>query len=716
MSLLIKCHFGYRVLISIALGLFTGLFFGPLASVLKPIGDIYIMLLQMVVLPYIAFSVIHGLGSITPETGKKLFLKGWPFLVGLWVLIFVVIYLLSFLIPKPLTVLITAKHVEGAGTLLDKNFLNFLVPENPFYDLANNVVPAIAVFGLITGVSLMHLEKKEPLLSFVERSNQIIEKILKWLAILSPIGIFAHIAVAFGTVQFGDLYKLEFYVVCFILVTLYTTFGILPAIITSLTPLSYTEVLKGFRTVCLLAFAVALPSISFPFLNAYMKKLGEKLQVQDNNFHGTTQTVMPIAYGFGQIGNCLMLFFILFLSFYYRHPFLGSEKALLSLLTIPMSIGSSETSISAVTFLVEHLGFPHDAIDLFIQTMSVTLNFQVLLSVASVLTLIILVLYSYYGLLHIRWKRLCSHLGVSLAIFVLIVAFGRQFIHLGDNYQDLYTKLTIQDVIKNPVHAEFLDDSFSDESEDPLARILRTGVLRVGYDPRNIPYCYYNASKELVGFDVAYAYRLAAELDSSLQFVTIHPDRFNEDLKRGHFDIAMSAILMTEGRLKEMDFTHPYDEENNVLIVPLKKAEEFLDINQVTSRQGLKLGAIGAYNEVVQRHFPSANLLPVETLDSLVRGEIDAWVTSRSLGTIWCVNHPDFVVIDYGDQIGKFYLSYPVKIGISFEWISFLNNWLILKEQSGFKTEMKRYWMEGEPPKKLPPRWSILRDVLHWIN
>jgi Na+/H+-dicarboxylate symporter len=35
------------------------------------------------------------------------------------------------------------------------NFAELLVPENIFYDLANNIVPAIVVFSLLIGIALM---------------------------------------------------------------------------------------------------------------------------------------------------------------------------------------------------------------------------------------------------------------------------------------------------------------------------------------------------------------------------------------------------------------------------------------------------------------------------------------------------------------------------------------------------------------------------------
>ncbi len=713
---------GYQVLFAVILGIFVGLFFGPLTKILHPVADIFVMLLQMVVLPYICFSLIHGLGSISPQMGWRLFRSGWPFLIAIWALTFLIIYLLGNLIPKPLVAFI-GSEVEGEGNSLSKNFLSYLVPENPFYDLANNVVPAVAMFGLIVGGALMHLEQKEPLLGFLERINQTMEKILTWLAILSPIGAFAHISIAVGTVRFEDLYKLEFYVVCFILVALFVTFWVLPLLISSLTPLTYREVIRGFKTVCLLPFVTGIPTIAIPFINFYMKKLGQEKESGEKAFHNTSQTVMPIAYSFGQIGNCMILFFILFLAFYYRHPFIGSEKALLSILTIPLSIGSAATSINSVSFLIDQLQFPKESIVLFTETSAITLNFQVLMSVASILTLIILTLYAYYDLLQIQWRKLLIGLSSSMVLFSVIVISSKAIIHLDDNYQNLYMNLSIAESIRSPVVAEVLRAGERGAEEDPtllaldpLSHILKTGILKVGYDIRNIPYAYLNNRNELVGYDIAYAYQLARDLDCKLQFVPIDVPNMGKELAQGTYDIGMSAILMNEDRIVSMDFTHPYTEQDNVLVVPVKRKSGFVNLQRATQRPGLRIGAVGGYTLIVQRHFPLATYIPSSDIDpDLTSGKVDAWIWSKIPAFIWCLSHPDYVVVDYNGLIGKRYFAYPIRTGAT-DFASFLNNWMSLKEQSGFKADMTRYWIDGEPPKKKEPRWSILHNVLHWTH
>jgi ABC-type amino acid transport substrate-binding protein len=66
-----------------------------------------------------------------------------------------------------------------------------------------------------------------------------------------------------------------------------------------------------------------------------------------------------------------------------------------------------------------------------------------------------------------------------------------------------------------------------------LKEIKERGVLRVGYNPNARPFTYFNAKKELVGFDIAMANMLARDLNCSLKFIPIRYDNIGKLLKKG---------------------------------------------------------------------------------------------------------------------------------------------------------------------------------------
>jgi hypothetical protein len=147
-----------------------------------------------------------------------------------------------------------------------------------------------------------------------------------------------------------------------------------------------------------------------------------------------------------------------------------------------------------------------------------------------------------------------------------------------------------------------------------------------------------------------------------------------------------------------------------VLVVPTKKRSGFLNLRALTTTPGLKIGTEGAYSYVARRHFPLAT--PYSgSIELLAEGKVDAQLWSQTPAMIWCLSHPHYVVIEYGGLIGRRFFAYPSRSGAT-DWLSFLNNWLALKSQSGFTDEQTQLWIKGELPQKDYHRWSILHDVL----
>ena len=701
-----KFSLGLNVLIGLVLGIIAGFVLGPYSTIFQPFAATFTMLLQMVVLPYLSCSLIHGLGSMMPTTAKRLFSSGWPFFALLWTLMFLLIFLLWTMMPATSGIWRATSALQEEEMV--QGMLQTVIPQNPFYDFTNNFLPAVVIFSLIVGISLMHLEKKEPFCGFLDRMIHAFEKIFKWLANISPIGVFAHVTIGVGKARLEDFIKIEYYILSFIFVCLFLTFWVLPLILSSLTKLTYKEVLIAYRSVCLLPFLTGLPTLSIPFLQSYLRKNRSTTAKPEE----TTQAILPMTFAFGEIGNCLILYFIFFLSFYYRHPFTNAEEWTLSFMTIPLSLGTAATTYSAVPFVVNQFRFPAGAQELYMQTAAITVNFQTLTSVASILTLVLLTNAAFYGQLQIKWKQLLFRLGATLGFFILLVIATKPLLSFKDHYADLYGKLHIAAVIPKPVDSKIVaagEGSPRDPSQLTLRQILGSGVLKVGFSSEAVPYSYFNEENQLVGYDIAYAYQLARDLDCQLEFVPVDFENLAGQLDAGAYDIGMSAFLMTEDRLSKMDFSQPYDVQNNVLVVPAAKKTQFMHLGEVVNNHKLVILAGGAFVDIGRRHFPHATMLVSPSLTPIITGEADVLLWNRSSAFVWCLSHPEFVTIDYGAELGTSYLTYLVKSG-STPFQTFLNEWLLLKQQSSFHEDMVDYWIDGEPASQRP-RWSLWNRV-----
>ncbi len=193
--------FSRQILVGLALGTFTGLFFGEKTAALKWAADGFVKLLQMMVLPYITVSIIASLGSLRPSEVRTLGLRAAAVIGGLWL----VALSFAFLIP------LTFPHVQNASffssSLVERrtafNFIDLYIPANPFNSLANNVVPAVVLFSLILGIALIGVERRERLLDVLQVAKDAISTATRFVTRLTPYGLFAIAANAAGTLGPG---------------------------------------------------------------------------------------------------------------------------------------------------------------------------------------------------------------------------------------------------------------------------------------------------------------------------------------------------------------------------------------------------------------------------------------------------------------------------------------------------------------------------------
>lgn len=710
---MIKHNLGYQAVWAILLGIAVGLFFGPLCSVLKPIGDAFIFVLQIIVIPYIPSLLMHGLGSLSPDLAKKLFKRGWFILVILWFIVLGACYTVQTIIPAPLPNPATDFTLEDTIKSITPSPI---IPGTKFYDIFNNVVPIITFFSLIFGMAVMHLSDKEPLLALLDRVNNTLDRMIKWITIVSPIGIFCHISYVMGTVNFADLAKLQLFLGLVIFTTLYLSIWVLPMLTSCLTSIPYKELMREYRIVAFLPFATAIPTIALPYINNSMRRLAERKNLELGTFKNTSQTMVPIGFGFAQIGNFLPLLFILFLSFFYRHPLVGIDQFLLPVFITLFSIGIPQFTFVALPFLIKTLDLPPEGFSLYAEISAITLNFQVLLSTISMLTFIYLVVLRYYGLLQVNWKRLFTQGSTIAAVLFGVVIIGKSFIHTTDNYHELYYSLNMKEIFPSPPKVTVFRDRTPlppDTAEPTLARILHRGIIRVGYDVRNIPFCYMNKEGEIVGYDIAYAYQLALDLDVKLELVPICPETMNEDINNGYYDVIMSALIIDEQRILNMEFSNSYIEQANALVVPVKTAHTFQTIEQIGTNPNIKIGASSAYYWVGVHHFPTANIINNPGIDDLTDHKVEAQLWSELPAYIWCLANPAYTTTTLQNTLGKKYFAYAVRLD-SEQFVHFINEWIDLKREQGFELMQREYWFLGKSPSMEKKRWSILTDVLHW--
>lgn len=95
--------------------------------------------------------------------------------------------------------------------------------------------------------------------------------------------------------------------------------------------------------------------------------------------------------------------------------------------------------------------------------------------------------------------------------------------------------------------------------------------------------------------------------------------------------------------------------------------------------------------------------------------EVDAIVMTAEEAAVWSVVYPRYgVAIPKPDA-----LRIPVAYAIApkdEELADLVDMWIELKRSDGTIDRLYRHWIEGKALDSQEPRWSVIRDVLHWVQ
>jgi proton glutamate symport protein len=704
------------VILGAVSGAFCGVFFGEAAAVVEPLGSIYVALLQMAVFPFIVSSLLHGLGSMRPAMAAKLFRSAWPLFVVAWGGTLIAVWLLALAIPEGRSALVvTAEQGGGLAKLV-----SLLIPANPFADLYKNYVPAIVVFSVFFGIAIQSIEKKQTVLNVFEVLKLASVKIWGWAVRLAPIGVFALFADLGGTVRFNVLGSLLLYALLFVSGSLILAFWVIPSIIASLVPVGYRELLKELSSAIVIAVTTSLPVSAVPFIIEFTNRLADRCSVKDPERDDIVSTTMAVGYPIAQLGNLFVFLFMGFAAYFFQAHIQVWEWFSLPLLTLLSTVGTPVSTVDAVSFIASWLGLPADAQLLYVEMMTLTRYPQVLVSTLGLAFITILIPLSYYGILKIQARKLA----VSIVISVLLlggVALGGKAAQsfLIEKHPDPYRNFTIDADLAQAVSVTVTraaSSSVRDRSLSTMDRIRKTGRLRVGYGPGVIPFSYYNAVDKLVGYDIAFSYALARDLNVDLELIPIAEwETLNDDLKAGRYDIAVGGVYVTEERLQAVTVSKPYLQSPLALIVRSQKAGEFLNGSKLKEEGGLKIATFKSdvLIPLVRALFPRAEVVVVHDYDVLLRDEsIDAAIWTLEQARAWAAANPGFSAVvptHFGTPLSVAYLMPPN----SLQFVRFVNEWLDLQSTNGFEQRMNDYWLKGKPRLEDQPRWSIIRNVLH---
>jgi Na+/H+-dicarboxylate symporter len=268
-----------QIAVGVILGVIVGLIFGESAAVLQPIGDVFIRLLQFLIVPLTVFCLIAGIlkmGDI--QSARK---------IGGRIIVY---FLVTAIIATSFGIMIALliNPGEGATGILDHNE-EVEVVEFSFVDQAVEWIPAnfvqamaetdmlqIIIASIIIGIGLLLLgDRVSTLRKIATEGSDLMIKITEFVMYLSPYGIFALIASMIGTLGSELLIEVAGFIMADYIAMILVLVIVYPLIIKFIARKNPFNFYKKISPAMLVAASTTSSSATLPVsMNVARKNLG----------------------------------------------------------------------------------------------------------------------------------------------------------------------------------------------------------------------------------------------------------------------------------------------------------------------------------------------------------------------------------------------------------------------------------------------------------
>jgi ABC-type amino acid transport substrate-binding protein len=253
-----------------------------------------------------------------------------------------------------------------------------------------------------------------------------------------------------------------------------------------------------------------------------------------------------------------------------------------------------------------------------------------------------------------------------------------------------------------------------------LDSLRRRGSLRIGYDPGNVPFSFFNAEQQLVGFDVELSLQLAETLGVKAEFVPVSWPELSDMLASGEIDV-MPGVWIRPYWFTSLRLSDPYLTGTVGLVVRDERRAEFASVEALRRRRGQKIGVPLDTRQLaasMTRYFDpgGAEFVAMDSPGPFFEGQrpdLDAFLMPAEGAAAATLLHPEFtVVVPQPDPVHIPY-AFGVAPGAR-DLVDVINAWITSASSQGTLTRAHRYWVLGQGAASARRRWSILRDVLGW--
>lgn len=371
-----KFGLSQQIFISLIIGIVVGIlihYFMPeghfrddilIEGIFYTIGQVFIRLMQMLVVPLVFFSIADGCRNLgDTETLGKVGVRIVAFYICTTALaIFLSLMLARVINPgKGMNLSLGANEFEvdsGEEFSISKTILNF-VPTNPIGALANGEMIQIIIFAVIVGLLIASMEDRLMTLgNVVTEMNDLMMGMTMWVMKLAPIGVFFLITRTFASLGYDVIISMLSYMATVLgglAVQLILVYMVLLAAFTRVNPINF---LKKFAPVMTFAFSTASSNATVPVNIKTLEEMGVDRKI--------SSFTIPLGATINMDGTAIMQgVAVVFIANAYNIDLTAADFATVILTATIASVGTAgipSVGLITLSMVLQSVGLPVEGI------------------------------------------------------------------------------------------------------------------------------------------------------------------------------------------------------------------------------------------------------------------------------------------------------------------------------------------------------------------
>src|SRR6202048_1752092 len=302
-------HLYFQVLVAIFIGVLLGHFYPGLATKMKPLGDVFIKLIKMMIAPIIFTTVVVGIARVSDmkEVGR----------VGLKAIVYfelvstlaLAIGLVVVNLVRPgvginadvttLDVGAVAAYASSAKAFSAVDFFTHMIPDTVVGAFAGGEILQVLVFSVLFGLGLARFgEKGKKLIDIIDQLSHALFNVIAIIMKVAPLGAFGAMAFTIGQYGIGSLFSLGKLMACVYITCLLFVFIVLGTI-ARITGFSLWRFLRYIKEEILIVLGTSSSDAALPRMITKMENIGCAKPV--------VGMVIPTGYSFNLDGTSIYL-------------------------------------------------------------------------------------------------------------------------------------------------------------------------------------------------------------------------------------------------------------------------------------------------------------------------------------------------------------------------------------------------------------------------